>query len=138
MGSYLVLTCSTQSKAPPPLCVCIENFSTPSIMQPSNHFQDPFDALALPSGLDEDLAQLPSELLPQLPPSRRSKDFDAPVSPTNTLPAPYSSSSRQELRDHQLSPTMQKQLRALEHCIKLLTSKERPRIKNTAGVWVTM
>ena len=110
----------------------------------SSPSQDTFDSLALSNNVPEDLAQLPSDLLPQLPPSRRSKDFDAPVCPRNLNTAAASScsspSSTREVNPvaKQLSPTKQKQLRALEHCIKLLTSKERPRIKNTAGVWVTM
>ncbi|EKX39942.1 hypothetical protein GUITHDRAFT_113934 [Guillardia theta CCMP2712] len=103
-------------------------------MHRSQQTQDTFDSLALLSNVSDDLSQVPSDLLHELPPSRRSKEFE-----TTFLPCDHEVSClTRQLSAKQLNPTKQKQLRALEHCIKLLISKERPKIKNTVGVWMTM
>eukprot|EP00960_Hanusia_phi_P069972 767206-Hanusia_phi.AAC.2 len=106
-------------------------------MQSSTEDQDTFSSLAVLSDVVDDFSESSAlvDVLPEDHASRSSKDFMQ--IPTNNQQE-VNSSSTQRHRINGQGPTKEKQLSALEHCIKLLKAKERPRIKNTLGNWFTM
>eukprot|EP00960_Hanusia_phi_P071566 767580-Hanusia_phi.AAC.1 len=107
--------------------------------------QSSFNSLSLLPAIDTDLSDLPPPLLPDhlFPASRRSKDIPEalPLS-SSKLASGSASASVSHCCDEQievLDPSKERQLAALEYCIKLLSSSsERPRVKSAVGVWMTM